>query len=410
MKISDKERWELMPWLWVILCSLFIFLTIPLARGIQGFVYNNIGKEAFTYIILFVILAGLMVSVYLFAFRLGIRRPSQYIWLIICAGLYGYFTIMLKGHPEEAFHLLEYGLLSYLFFVAISKRVHDHLIYVISILFVFLISILDEFIQWMVPERFWDFKDVGTNALSSVIFMLGLWRGVQPSYINKPVRWLSVKVLLFIMTIDLFFLGFCLSNTPRVVGYYTERIRPLSWLRDEEPMVEYGYKHTDPDIGIIYSRLTLRQIKDMDTLYGDSYGLDISDALNRGITYKDLMEFYKPPKDPFVYEFIIHLQRRDETLKDLEEIGGVYLNMRGINTILKENLILERYFTNTLRHSGYAMPDDVLKVLKDKALMGEGMYISNVGRLITAFDLKSAWAIILIIIVALWMGAIIHTR
>lgn len=404
--MSYRDRWELMPWIWVILCSFFIFLTIPFARGIQRFVYNAFGKELFTYTILIIVLIAFIALLYLFIFRLRIRRFSQYIWLAASAALYSYFTIKLKEHPEEAFHFLEYGVLSYLFFIALSKRVHDHSIYITSISFVLLIGVLDEFIQWMMPERFWDIRDVGLNTLSAAISMLGLWRGIRPIYINKPVRRLSVNMLLSIVTIDLLFLGFCLSNTPEVVSYYAKGV--VSWLKDEEPMVEYGYRYRDPDIGVIYSRLTLKQINEIDTHYGASYGIEIANALNKGSSFKDLMGAYKPPENIFIYEFIIHLQRREDALEVFKESNYSYT--RHINTALKENLILERYFKNTLRHAGYTMSDDTLKELKKQALINDEMYASSVGMLITAFNQKTAWTIILITIIGLWAGATFYKR
>jgi len=50
---KEKER------LYVILCSLDIFVTIPLARSMQKFVKENWGKEIFSYVVFaVVILAG----------------------------------------------------------------------------------------------------------------------------------------------------------------------------------------------------------------------------------------------------------------------------------------------------------------------------------------------------------------
>ena len=46
-------------WLYVILCSLVIFVTIPLARSMQKFVKEDWGKEIFSYVVFaVVILAG----------------------------------------------------------------------------------------------------------------------------------------------------------------------------------------------------------------------------------------------------------------------------------------------------------------------------------------------------------------
>lgn len=398
------------PWLWVLFYTLFIFSTIPLARDIQRFVYSALAKEFFTYIILFIILVSLTILLYLFVFRFGISRISQYIWLLICAGLYGYYTIKLKKHPEEAVHFLEYGLLSYLFFIAFSRRIKDHTIYITSTLSVLFVGMLDEFIQWMMPERFWDFKDIGLNTLAGAIFMVGLWKGLRPKNIRRPVVRLSVNVLLVVIIIDLLFLGICLSNTPKTVNHYSERLSFLSWLKDEEPMVEYGYKYKDHEIGIIYSRLSLGQLREIDTHHGGLYGEAILNSFNNGMTYKDLTSVYSPSNNLFLHEFIIHLERRDNAIKDLKESINSYMAMRISNIAFKENLILERYFSNTLSHSGFTLPDEIIKELMKKASPNNEIYISKVGKLITALDLTKAWSVIFITIIVLWTGGSLYKR
>lgn len=412
MKIRDREteRWELKSWLWVFFFSLFIFSTVPLARGVQRFVYSTIGKEFFTYAVFLIVLVALTILLYLFVFKLRIRRVSQYIYLLICASIYGYFIIRLKEHPEEAIHFVEYGILYYLFFVALSKKIRDRTIYITSAFFVLFVGTLDEFLQWMMPERFWDFRDVGFNALAGVIFMFGLWKGIRPENINRPVKRLSVNVLLWIITINLLFLGLCLSNTPKTVNYYAERLNLLSRLKDEEIMAEYGHKHIDPEIGIFYSRPSLKQLREVDAYYGSSYGEEIANAFERGMTYEDLITAYSPPANPFLYEFVIHLERRDNALKNLEEPISLYTAMRSSDIAFKENLILERYFSNTLSYSGYTLPDEIIAELRENASPGDKIYISRVGNLITIFNLRTAWSVILITIIALWTGGSIYKR
>ncbi len=306
---------------------------------------------------------------------------------------------------------MEYGLLGYLSFKALSSRIHDRLIYPTSILIVLFIGILDEFIQWMMPQRFWGFKDIGINTLGGAIFMLGLWKGIRPGLISKPVKRLSINVSLCVITIDLLLLGLCLSNTPKTVNYYTDRINILSWLKNEEPMVEYGYKYKDPEIGIIYSRLGMERLRDHDRVYGGLYGGEISDALHTGATYKDLIKAYNPSTKPFLHEFIIHLERRDNALKDLKESIDSYMAMRISNIAFKENLILERYFSNTLRHSGLSMSDEIKESLREKAYSNnDEIYISRAGMLITTFNIRRAWSVIFITIIILWIGGSLYKR
>ena len=178
----------------------------------------------------------LVTVVYFLFFKYRIKNKSQYFWLFFCAGVYIYFTIQLGKYPEEALHIVEYGLLSYFFFKALSVRIRDWTIYIIVPFFVLFIGGLDEFIQWMMPGRYWDYGDVGLNAFSGVIFIFAVWKAVRPEIISGPVKKYSLKILAWILTANLIFFGLCLANTPDMVKRYTSVFESLSWLRDEETM------------------------------------------------------------------------------------------------------------------------------------------------------------------------------
>ncbi|MBI5056093.1 MAG: VanZ family protein [Nitrospirae bacterium] len=239
------ETWNLRAWLWVFLCAAGIMATVPVARGVQRLVYKTAGREFFTYSVLFVVAIGLAAVICFFIFKLKIKNASQYIWIFACAGLYSYFTIHIQS-PEEAVHFIEYGLLSYCLFNALSYRIQDRTIYLTTVLCVLLFGTADEFFQWLIPQRFWDFRDVGFNTLGGGIFQLAMWKGIKPGVISKPVKKLSVSLLAGIITIDLIIIGLCLSNTPDAVNWYTGAFTGLSWLRAEEPMIKYNHKHAGP--------------------------------------------------------------------------------------------------------------------------------------------------------------------
>ncbi len=110
-----------------------------------------------------------------------------------------------------------------------------------AVLFVLFVGTTDEFLQWMMPRRYWDFRDVGFNMLGGGIFLLAIWKGIKPKIISEPVRKLSIRMLTGIIIVNLIFLGLCLSNTPSSVKRYTDALNILSWLKNEEPMTEFGY-------------------------------------------------------------------------------------------------------------------------------------------------------------------------
>lgn len=401
---KDIERWNWKLWLWVFLCSMGIFATIPVARNLQKFVYNTVGREFFTYVVLFVVCIGLAILLYLFIFKLKVKKISQYIWLFICAGLYIYHTIQLRAHPEEAIHFLMYGLLSYFLFKALSYRIHDWTVYLTAVFFVLFIGTTDEFLQWMMPQRFWDFKDVGLNMLAGGIFLLGVWKGINPTVISKPVKKISVGMLAGIITANLIFMGLCLSNTPNFVNRYTTAISTLSWLQNEEVMSDYGYIHKDPEIGTFYSRLTLEQLKEIDLINGESYAKNLPQDINSKAARKELVETYKPYTHPFLYEFLLHLFRRNTSLDKLEDTNVPFEKIRRSNIAFRENLLVEKYFSNTLKHSMYAWSDEEVEELKTTASLWKGDYKSRAGKMLTLFSLKGILAVIFITLVIVWVS------
>jgi hypothetical protein len=236
-----------------------------MARQVQKYVRDTIGMEYFTYMVLSIVLLLFAVLLYFFIFRLNIKLKSQYAWLIMSSGAYIYTTLQLRRYPEEAVHLLEFGLLSYFLFRAFSHRIRDWTVYITTSLCVLFIGMIDEFIQWVIPGRIWDYRDIGINALAGVYFVLAVGKGIKPEIICKPVKRTSVKILVGITTIILLFLGLCLSNTPDSVNRYTELFHGLSWLRLEEPMTKYGFGSKGPEIGPFYSHMTLDKLRDINT-------------------------------------------------------------------------------------------------------------------------------------------------
>jgi VanZ family protein len=228
-------------WLLVSSYTLVIFFSIPFVREIQTFVYRTAGRIFFAYSVISVVCCVLAILLYFFVIKLKVKKISQYIWLFIGAGLYIYFTFRLRKMPEESTHLIEYGLLSYFVFKALSHRVHDWTVYITTVLIVSLVGIMDEFLQWMMPGRYWDFRDIGTNIIGGLILQLTIWKGIRPDFIKKPLSKISVKVFMAVFSIDLIFLGICLSNTPKAVNSYTAVFKSLLWLRAEEPMSEFAY-------------------------------------------------------------------------------------------------------------------------------------------------------------------------
>jgi len=261
LDVNRIKEW--IAWLLVSLCILAIFLVVPAARAIQNFVSVRWGRSLFGFSVLAVTFLAFLILLYVLIFRLKIRSPSNYVWLSLIAVLYFYFTLKLWEVPEEAIHFLEYGLLGYFLFRALSLRIKSKTIYLVAILIGSLVGTFDEILQWIVPKRYWDLRDVGLNVLSGILFHIALWKGIKPKIISEKIKPKSIRTASVLLGANLVLLGLCMSNTPQRVVRYTKFLPAFSFLQKEESMSELGRKHKDPEIGVIYSRLTLDELEEL---------------------------------------------------------------------------------------------------------------------------------------------------
>lgn len=400
--MNNPKNKAFLAWVWVVLCSIGIFLTVPVGRKIQRYVYEHWGRELFGYSVLLAIGIGFISLSYILIFKLRIRSPSHYVWLFIISGLYIYFTLKLWKIPEEAVHFLEYGLLSFFLFKALSISVKDRSIYFTATLFALLIGTFDEIFQWITPERFWDFRDAGLNALSGGLFQLAVWKIVKPKIISQKMNARSFRILTSVVAVCLIVLGFCVSNTPERVGRYTSFLPGLSFLQKQESMSEFGYKHQDPEIGIFYSRLSKKRLHDLDSQKTEEH----ANILNNTVTmpYEEFLGKYSPMTNPFLHELRVHVFRRDRYFQEGRTAAKLDKKQESYFVAYKENLILQKYFTLTTEISAYLWDKD--KIKESEELIDKSRpYESPVSAgLFTAFSENTVWTWIFISLVL--MGAV----
>ena len=336
-------------WFLVFLCILGIFLIIPFARAISIFVSTHWGDSLFGYATLFITGGTLLVLLFVLFFRLKIRSFSNYFWLLAVAILYIYFTLKLWKVPVEAVHFLEYGLLGFFLFGALRFHINNRCIYFIAFLSGSLVGIFDEILQWIVPLRLWDIRDVGLNALSSGLFQIGLWKGIQPREIFPKIKAKSFKTLSLLLSINIVLLGLCLSNTPKRISSYTKIFPALSSVQKEEPMNKFRKKHVDSDIGNFYSLLTIDELKSEDRENFLQNAQTIKEWKNRD--YKEFIRHFHPLIYTFLCELRTHLDIRDKNFKEAQKAEDKNTKKKFFFRAYKENLILEKYFGQTLQKS-----------------------------------------------------------
>lgn len=411
---ETPPKWDGKRWLWVLLCSLAIFATIPLARSIQKIVEETVGREYFGYAVIVSVGVCFSALLYWLISRSLIKESSRFVWLTLIAGVYVYVTIQLWSNPEEAIHFLEYGLLSYLVFRALVVRISDGTIYLTAALFVLFVGTLDEVIQWMIPNRSWDYRDVGLNGLSGVLLQVAIWKGVRPKLISASVKRISIRMLMGILAANLLLMLLCFSNTPNAMYRYTTVLPSLSWLRTEEPMTEFGYEHEDPDIGTFYSRLSLRELEETDLLYGESYGEILSQMGADSLYGRFILYDYTPFTNPFLHELRVHLFRRniyDRHTKEAEDKDNQSDRIKFGNIAFSEHLIAEKYFGRTLNSSTFAWTTEKVGKFRKLAALGDRHYTSGVSRgIVTSFSLVSVWTVFFVALTVVWVGGYFWQR
>ncbi len=402
-----KKKAIIFSWLWVILCAASILAIVPLARSIQRLVTNWAGRAAFGYFVLSCVILFVVAMLWLLIFRLKVRRLSSYLCLAAVGFLYVYFTLKLWAHPEEAVHFLEYGLLSFLLFRALRHHFPDITTYFSAFFLGSLVGIIDEIYQWITPNRYWDFRDVGLNALAVLLFQVALAFGIRPQGISGWPAPRSFRFASLALATNLILLGLCFSNTPARVACYTRLIPQLAFLQKEEIMHDFQKKkHAVPGIGLFNSRLNLEELKEIDRARGEELAAILKEWANR--PYEEFLRTFSAQKEPFLHEFRVRVFRRDQKLLEANKRLSGPKKEKAKLAAFRENLFLEKYFGQTLQASGYAWPPELTASLAQE-VDPKATYRSPVGAGYSPFqDERTLWLTILLLLLILVIANIIY--
>ena len=164
-------------WLYAGLWTAFLYSTLYIARPIINFLKANIPFTAtvniFVYTILLVVIIGL-------CFKLKVRSLKTYAMLLaLCAAYYYGFT--LAQNVEEKIHFVQYGFLAFLVFRAVHLDFPRMPAAWIALLITSLVGWGDEGIQFLLPNRYYEWNDVLLNFLGGA---LGLWMTLL---LSKPL-------------------------------------------------------------------------------------------------------------------------------------------------------------------------------------------------------------------------------
>ena len=356
---------RMVSWLLVILWALAIYVTIFFGRAIQSYVTGRWGAGAFVLIVGASLLVGL-----LFAVGWMMRRDARstaLAWFILIVIVFAYAagTYHLRHNPEEAVHFVEYGVLGLLVYRALTHTVRDRSIFLTAAVITACFGAVDECIQWLVPRRYFDYRDIWINVIGSSLMLAALAFGIA-----------------FTAILLTFF-----SNTAQVQDRYLRwSIIPDFMKTDREVMTEYGYRYRTDDRIAFSSRISRDELADLDRAKGAEYGA-ILNQYQGDHGFHLIQPVYGHWNEPLLYEVRVRLFRRDRHIADaLRSVGDDAAARRHATIAWREQDILERFTPVTYEAAtGYGLSPVARDMLRRAADL-DSWYVSDVARhLVTSF-------------------------
>lgn len=371
-------------WLWVGAWILFIYTSIPLARSVQTTI-RDLGAQA-----IFLWITYLAFGLATILVIRAVRRkhislsPWQVLILLVILGTFSWLTWTLRAHPEEALHFVQYGVLSLLIFRALLHHISDWSIYLLAAMLGTVFGILDEMIQWVVPNRVFDFRDIGINIFAVWLVQVALAMGIHPRSTRRSAVSPGLRLSFIALALNLFLILLCLNITPQFIDFLHAHSTAARWLK--QPMSEYGYLYLDPQIGTFKSRLPPEELARQDR---ERYEQVIA-TLNTTKQKEQYHRFIRQTPahlDPITVESRVHLFRRDYYAQQPD-------NPKYATIAWYENLIMENYFPHVMSNSDYSWSSDTRDRYKQTANLN-GSYHSAVNRKLIAVVSQTTLSMVL---------------
>ena len=156
--------------------ALLIYGSLPFAPGFWAKIAKITGVFSG-----YIAASILLLAVIAIALYLGIKKRGlvHFIWLAVLSVFYAAGLISLKL-PIERIHFVEYGLLAFLVFRALRHYSGGKALYLYSGIAVFGVGFIDEAIQYILPNRVFDARDVIVNSAAGVLALLLIRLCFQP--------------------------------------------------------------------------------------------------------------------------------------------------------------------------------------------------------------------------------------
>jgi VanZ family protein len=154
-------------WVLIFIYIGFIYATLPLARSVLNYLYGLLGKFYLSVGVNLALIGAMVVLLYFFM-KKGFKNL---LYMALPAGILLAISLTLE-RPEERVHFIQYGLLGFLVYKGFESS--GTLKVPLAGGFVFLVGSVDEIIQWFLPNRVGDLRDVAFNFLGGIA---GIWLG-----------------------------------------------------------------------------------------------------------------------------------------------------------------------------------------------------------------------------------------
>ncbi len=371
------------PLVWGGLLSLWltaIYVGIFYARDMQRLVEGSIGREAFTYFVLSILAAtSLKVFFYLKEKASSLTKLDYLVFASVTAIL-AIRTIQLGTKaPEEAMHLVQYGMVYFLTLKTLLCFSNNALMLLLALVLTSFFGALDEVIQWLAPERFFDWRDIALNIFSGAMVFLLFCFPLRPKQIKLAWRRKPLLGLAFSSLVLTSLLTVCLVNTPgNLANLRTMAPAFFNLFPHVGEMTEYGYRFEAEGAGEFKSRLTEEQLKRLDSNKGAKFAKNLSSIRNQ--SYAEKLAKYNPGEYPWQHELVVRVNRLNNAI-----------GRDDLLIVTKEKEILRKYSPIFFKNY-FEQTDPVNNTFVDISAADED-YLSEVSKhLVTLFsrdDVKS---------------------
>ena len=156
-------------WVFIIIYVLFIYVSLPFFPAFISVLRSFISKELLNLLSLVLSVSFfLLLSVWIYNKK---YKVNQFLIIISPLLLLTYLSLSLDVWVERI-HFVEYAVLGLLISLAVNVRTLYGIIS--TCCFIILIGVVDEIIQWFLPNRVGDMRDVIMNSVGG---LSGLWLG-----------------------------------------------------------------------------------------------------------------------------------------------------------------------------------------------------------------------------------------